>query len=204
MLISFIGAPASGKTTVAALVFADLKEAGVNVEFVPEQARVYIAEKRLRWKKRDLAYPPLEGFSLDDGDQIEIMRRQINAENVFFEAYPETVIVTDSSPLNALLYMSENCRKTNPFVTTAILRSMLMADVNPYFYAGIPDTANPYVEDPGRAHGFYESKRLEATLGDVVVPHVPSPMKVLFGTAHHRAFQVLQTVWSLLDARVQT
>jgi len=53
MFVGFVGSPLSGKTTVAAKVFAKLKKAGMPVEFIPEQSRFYIAQARetsLTWK----------------------------------------------------------------------------------------------------------------------------------------------------------
>ena len=47
MYVNFIGAPCSGKTTSAAKLFAELKEMGLEVEFVSEYARLYIAKKRI-------------------------------------------------------------------------------------------------------------------------------------------------------------
>lgn len=107
MLISFLGSPGSGKTTTAAMLFAMLKEQGTNCEFITEQARSYIAAKRLREGK-----PAPEAIELTDGDQCEIMTMQYDIDLAFrfsCRNYP-TIIVSDSSPLNSLLYMSPECR----------------------------------------------------------------------------------------------
>lgn len=96
MLIGVIGVPSSGKTTVAARVFAELKESGVTAEFISEEARKYIAELRFK-----------HGFvNLKDTDQAEIARRQICSEALM--QWPGVVVVADSSVLNAALYMSDD------------------------------------------------------------------------------------------------
>lgn len=98
MLVTYIGAPCSGKTTTAARVFADLKERGLPVEFLSEYARFYIAGKR-----------NLEGDAftgLDDRDQFAILQEQEKREFVM-AADPRSLVVADSCAMSALLYMTE-------------------------------------------------------------------------------------------------
>lgn len=102
MLINFIGSPSSGKTTLAAATFATLKAEGIPVEYVSEQARVYIAEKRVME-----GLHPQDPVSLDDLDQLNIMLRQGQSEDVMMRACgPDVIVISDSSPLNSLLYMT--------------------------------------------------------------------------------------------------
>lgn len=105
MLLSILGSPCSGKTTTAVTVFAQLKEQGILAEFIPEQARTYIARKRLT-----LGLSPRDFVPLDDQDQIKIMDQQMELEALMKKACnPETIIICDSCSLNALFYMSDVC-----------------------------------------------------------------------------------------------
>ena len=101
MLISFVGAPASGKTTIAASVFALLKQNGIPAEFIAEKAREYIVEKKFvdRMKGKE--------FTLEDEDQIKIMKNQWFAETTYIyeNQYP---VICDSSTILTMLYFSDN------------------------------------------------------------------------------------------------
>lgn len=106
MIIEFIGCPRSGKTTTAARVFANLKEAGFNCEFIPEQARFYIAQKRAAQH-----LDPKSTLVLDDIDQRNIMEKQFNAQELMLSSCgKDALIVTDSSVVNSLLYMTKDGR----------------------------------------------------------------------------------------------
>ncbi len=107
MLLRFIGAPCSGKTTTAAMVFSALKNDGAVVEFIPEQARFYIARRRL-----ELKLQPAEQLVLTPEDQEAIFRQQFINEHMLLQVGgPSVVVVTDSSPFNSLLYMAEDHRE---------------------------------------------------------------------------------------------
>lgn len=108
MLIGFIGCPCSGKTTTAALTFADLKSMGISSEFIPEQARMYIAEKRVAWKQ-----PPGSPIKLEDDDQFNILLKQIGAEKIMLSSSGRgSIIITDTAALCTLLYMSPQAKET--------------------------------------------------------------------------------------------
>lgn len=98
MLVNFIGAPCSGKTTIAASVFADLKESGQDAEFVTEKAREHIALVRQVCQARNVP------FLLTDDDQLSIFNKQMAAQEIF-GGNRDTVVVCDSDPLLTLLYM---------------------------------------------------------------------------------------------------
>lgn len=101
MLVGFIGCPSSGKTTTAAKVFAELKDRGVVTEFIPEQARWYIAEKRNLYQ-----VPSDLNVFLTDSDQRTIAYNQSMAETNLLLACQDTVVITDASSYCAGLYMS--------------------------------------------------------------------------------------------------
>ena len=67
-LISFIGAPCSGKSTLATDVHTELKKLGKNSIFVQESATDYIAEY---------------GIPNTPIDQLTIFYKQSNRENMF-------------------------------------------------------------------------------------------------------------------------
>lgn len=106
MFVRFVGAPISGKTTVAARVFADLKNTGQpNVEFVVEQARLFIAQKKYGIKDN-------ENVTLTDKDQLSIMHQQIKTEEVMENSVGgDGIVITDSSFFNSLWYMSPEVQK---------------------------------------------------------------------------------------------
>ena len=96
MLVNFIGSPCSGKTTIAAGVFAELKNRGVDVDFVTERAREYIARKR---------YMEGPDFKLVDSDQHQIFAEQDNVQR--YMANAGNLVVCDSDPLLTLLYLEK-------------------------------------------------------------------------------------------------
>lgn len=99
MLVNFVGAPCSGKTTIAATVFASLKEAGLEAEFVTEKAREYIAKLRYRCAAAQIP------FLLDDSHQRNIFHQQDEAQMYMSSVDSDTVVVCDSDPLLTLMYM---------------------------------------------------------------------------------------------------
>lgn len=101
MLIGFLGLPNSGKTTIAAKLFAHLKENASTSELIVEQARFYIAKKRLE--------SPNSPLLLDDKDQMAIAALQNKYETLMSKACsPDTYIVSDSSVINSSLYVSKD------------------------------------------------------------------------------------------------
>lgn len=101
MLISFVGAPASGKTTIAASVFAVLKQSGIPAEFIAEKAREYIVEKKF------VDHMKGKEFALTDEDQIQIMKSQWFAE-VTYAHNNSSPVICDSSTILTMLYFSES------------------------------------------------------------------------------------------------
>jgi len=86
-LISFIGAPCSGKSTLATDVHTELKKLGKNSIFVQESATDYIAEY---------------GIPNTPIDQITIFYKQSNRENMFIGS--KDYIVCDSSGILNYFY----------------------------------------------------------------------------------------------------
>lgn len=157
MIVTFLGVPCSGKTTTATKLFADLKEAGIPAEFVPEYARQYIAS--LKYDS------PGEDVKLDDGDQISIMVEQARLERVFAKACgPDVVLVVDGCALNTLLYLSSGARQ-NPVVQSIVKMSMKAYDV---VFVCEPVQALDGL-DPNRIHSWEESLQLNGVLESLLL-----------------------------------
>jgi nicotinamide riboside kinase len=86
-LITFIGAPSSGKSTLATLVHSELKRTGKNSIFINEAATDYIAE-----------------YGVPDSplDQMVIFYKQLNREKMYVGT--KDYIVCDSSSLLNYFY----------------------------------------------------------------------------------------------------
>jgi nicotinamide riboside kinase len=86
-LISLIGAPASGKSTLATSVHTELKKMGKNSIFISEVATDYIAEY---------------GIPNTPQDQIVIFYKQTNRENMYIGS--KDYIICDSSGILNYFY----------------------------------------------------------------------------------------------------
>lgn len=86
-LISIIGAPASGKSTLASALHTELKKSGKNSIFISEVATDYIAEY---------------GIPNDPMDQLVIFYKQLNKERMFIGS--KDYIICDSSSLLNYFY----------------------------------------------------------------------------------------------------
>lgn len=193
MLISFIGAPCSGKTTTAALVFADLKDAGRAVEFIPEQARFYIAEMRERMLDLGYGYPP----RLDDRNQMDIFDRQRRAEEMFCRVSSESITLSDSSPLNSLLYLGEENRQSPQLLER--VRTYLKK-LQPLIFHTPPVPESGFY-DANRIHNHEESQTIASRLIENLLPFLQDicePITLVGDSAHHRATQALAVIWSRL------
>jgi hypothetical protein len=170
MQVSFIGSPCSGKTTTAAMVFAALKEIGISCEFIVEEARRYIAQKRFN------AIQSLqEPFKLDDEDQLNIMDNQIHIENMYRTVcHSSTIIVCDSSPFNSLLYMSPDGRNnaiTRKLVEKSIFNSNLV------FYA--PPVLETDIVDTNRVHDPQASLLIDQSIPKIMLETAPAVWKTV-------------------------
>ncbi len=179
MLIGFMGAPISGKTTTAARLFAGLKDDGYVAEFLPEQARTHIARLRYEAAKND---EPVR--QLDDLDQKDILLAQYEMEVVFTETSPQSVIVTDCAAFLALLYMTPAVRHMHdvlPKARASAARFDLLFRCHPVKPGDL--------YDPNRLHSFEQSQVLDAQLDEVLKLVGVGPEKVveLVGPSHVRA-----------------
>lgn len=181
MLIGFLGAPISGKTTTAARLFAGLKDNGYVAEFIPEQARVHIASMKYAAMKCAAMDEP---FVLNDRDQQEIMARQEYMERIFTEGAPKhSFIITDATAFLALLYMTPEARASEKNLRLARASA---AHFDLLFRCHPVHPGELY--DPNRVHSFEQSKELDAKLVEVIDLVKPKARIIeLAGPSHVRA-----------------
>ncbi len=179
MIVNFIGSPSSSKTTTASLIFASLKEKGVPCEFLVEEARLTIAVKKFVNQTQEL--------TLTDKDQLKIMYDQYFSLNAFNYSSPNSIIILDSSPLNALFYMTDsgkNQLRTDQFYQELLNKISSLIDL-PFFCNTVP-----YTNDPNRIHSKEESERIHSLIKPILkefVPKVFNSLVELDGAAKIRA-----------------
>lgn len=191
MIIEFLGCPRSGKTTTAARVFANLKEAGFNCEYIPEQARFYIAQKRV-----NAGLKPEESLTLDDEDQKNILQKQVIAIHLMLASCgKDAIIVTDSSPYNSLLYMTPEGRSKE--IVKNIIKSI--KDLPTIKFYSLP------VEwlgglDPNRIHNQEQSLKINEDIVTTILPMLKDEPVKLLGDSDTRwrsaTSEVLRTIMS--------
>lgn len=159
--------------------FADMKSLGVVCEFIPEQARVYIAMKRFRSR---LAHS--EAVQLSDEDQLAIMQKQLFLEKLYMTACPpDTVIVTDTSALNSLLYMSPEFRQTTEVKK---LVAMALRHYTLQFYCSTIEKPLD-AQDANRVHTYEQSLAIDKSIPNLL-KEIGCPMpRALVGNARARA-----------------
>lgn len=195
MLITFVGCPASGKTTTAAMLFAKLKEMGIAAEFICEQARLHIA--RIRWEQ---ALDPKDPVALTDNDQLAIMEAQWNIENMLTSVCGNSVVVvSDSSALNALLYMNPALRD-HP--ESSELLTVLLEHYEPGICFYTPPLAAPHVLDPNRVHDEAMGLRVDSMIPEILKSYAPGLIPVrLDGNPQERLRQALDVVLEALKEK---
>ncbi len=154
MLIGFIGAPCSGKTTIATKMFSTLKEQGNSAELIVEQARQYIARLRYDFLKNNGV--ALNDVHLTDEDQLKITFKQKEIEQVMsLSCGKDTIVVSDSSVFNTALYMSNGFldKPDRPFFTNLRNHYDMIFFCHPINLKALPD-------DPNRVHSLDEVNRL--------------------------------------------
>ena len=191
MLVSFIGSPCSGKTTTAAMLFAALKEQGNPCEFITEQARSYIAELRF---SRKIA-PPGE-VKLNDDDQIAIMLRQLHLDTATRYSVGDGLVITDSSPLLSLLYMTQHCRERMRGHTMEAINQTDLVFFSPSIqisYHGL---------DPNRVHTLEQGLEIERSIFPVfkaLCPEIFPKVVPLKGTPQTRHSQALGAIFDVMS-----
>ncbi len=181
MIFSLIGASSSNKTTIAARVLGDLREASLSVEFVPETARTFIAKRRIH-----LSLNPKEPVNLTDEHHLEIMRSQLDYENLMVKACGDTtLVITDSSPLNSLLYFSDEVVEKDELMVKLLetIKKTLDRDV---LYVYNPPTDFFPAKDPNRLFSKSEAKLLNEKVFTKIMPLLNKQPVVLSGNSIQR------------------
>ena len=194
MLISFIGSPCSGKTTTAAMLFSKLKEGGLPVEFLGEYARLYIAERRL-----SLRAEGVQKLTLTDQDQMNILVTQAKQEilmNQSLEGIPGGVVVSDTSCLNSLLYMSPEQRQS-PKVREWI-RIVMKSNYLTFYCKPVDIPSYQKALDPNRVHSQEESQAIDQDLPEILKNLDVGDYTMLIGSTEARLSRAYQAVNSQL------
>lgn len=186
MLIGFIGAPCSGKTTTAARLFAELKDNGTPSEFITEAARMYIAKKRLACILGNLK------FELNDEDQWAICSNQFMSEYYLTESAPSSIVVSDSSVLNSSLYMTDKFSvsvKVSDLMVKALSRYDLL-----FVCAPVP---MPRSLDSNRVHDKSQILAIQNKIENMLATYQITPPKIMYlgGTTSVRTAMALSTVY---------
>ena len=177
MIIEFLGCPRSGKTTTAARVFANLKEAGFNCEFIPEQARFYIAQKRV-----SLDLEPTKSLTLDDIDQMNIFNKQYDAQELMLKACgKDALIVTDSSILNSLLYMTDTGIQDESIFN--LVQEHITKDRVTFYSTPVEWVGGL---DPNRVHSKEQSDTIDKRIKEWLIPNTVITAHSLLGDADSR------------------
>lgn len=157
-----MGAPSSGKSTLASDVHTELKKRGFNSIFIPEAATDYIAEC---------------GVPNEPLDQIVIFYKQLNREKMYIGT--KDYIICDSSSLLAYFYFRTLFTKnlTNKEISTInhiqkeILQSL--SQWSQIFY--VPNMPN-YNKDGIRTQTEFEAKKIDRWIKSYLelenIPHL--------------------------------
>lgn len=189
MNVSFIGCPCSGKTTTAAMVFANLKETGLPVEFVPEQARLYIAQQRFVKGLRPEAPLKLSNF-----DQQMIFDEQSNWEVMMAKVCgPKVIVVSDTWSLASLLYMTDDFIEESNL--SQLVKEKVLPVTNLVFH--LAPVEPPDALDPNRIHDAEASKEIDRRIPLILRRHAPNlEVNEVDGTPIDRARIVLNVIRS--------
>lgn len=147
-LISIIGAPSSGKSTLASDLHTELKKLGRNSIYIPEVATDYIAEY---------------GIPNNPIDQLVIFYKQLNKERMFLDS-KEYIICDSSSLLNYFYFRGLFDKKISNKDIAVInhLQKEILKSINQWshiFY--IPPTILDDVSDGIRYHDKSQISKID-------------------------------------------
>jgi nicotinamide riboside kinase len=189
LIVELVGSPSSGKTTLAAFIFAELKESSIPCELVPEFARYYIVHKR---EEKGLSYK--DPLVLTDTDQFAIATMQAQNELIYYNnSSPDTVVVADSSPYNALLYAKEHLQNNEAFKRQL---EVLNNTNRLLFYC--PPVHKSITNDYNRIHSPEQIEGLDFKIKDLVKEY-NLPVIELYGSVVSRKLAALRAIYSKLN-----
>ena len=151
IIINFVGAPSSGKTTLCSLLFGCLKLSGMSVEYVPEYA------KQLVWT-----------------EQFELLNNQHYVSKKQYDLFKSMlgkvdIVVTDGSLAHGLYYNRYNQDNTSNVEKTEmqILKWMREFD-NMFFFV---ERQGFDYEQVGRVQTEKEAEHVNSTLQTILKKH---------------------------------
>ena len=152
MLVNMFGAPSSGKSTIAANVFARLKTDGIPAEFISERAREVIAKFKFKKIK-----------TMSDEMQLEILEAQYHAET-YFKHSTDYPVIADSSTLLTLAYGTESFfQKYGDRVQTLV--NNIVSEMDVVFYLPLRDSVQ---DDPNRIHNYEQCLEVDAKIRNIL------------------------------------
>jgi len=161
-LIQFIGAPSSGKSTLATDVHTELKKSGINSIFISEVATDFIAEY---------------GIPNEPIDQMVIFYKQLNKERMFIGS--KDYIVCDSSGMLNYFYFRRLFKEPLSNKDIAIINHLqkeILKSLNQWSYIFYVPLMDNKVEDGIRFHKEDEIKKIDRWIKSYLelenIPHI--------------------------------
>ena len=207
MLVSFLGSPCSGKTTTASGLFTKLKESGMAAEWLPEYARIHIIRKRVKCMDNETS------FAMDDDDQLAIFRNQVDMETMFERSMAEvrgSIVVEDTSSLNALLYMERQRDASgrpvgiprkweDPALKKAVLEHLQVSNILFLYSKKVDMPIYLGCADPNRVHTDAQSKEIEDLVPELIRYFGIDSYSLLVGSMETRLSRAHECVCSRLQ-----
>jgi tRNA uridine 5-carbamoylmethylation protein Kti12 len=161
-LITFMGAPASGKSTLATDVHTDLKKLGLNSVYIPEAATDYIAEY---------------GIPNTPIDQVTIFYKQTNRERMFIGS-KEYVVCDSSGILNYFYFrgLFHNPLQNKDIAVINHLQKEILKTLSQWDYIFYCPVRIENTEDNIRYHNVDEIKKIDRWIRSYLelenIPHI--------------------------------
>lgn len=152
MLVNMFGAPSSGKSTIAANVFARLKTDGIPAEFISERAREVIAKFKFKKIK-----------TMSDEMQLEILEAQYHAET-YFKHSTDYPVIADSSTLLTLAYGTESFFQRYGDRVQQLVNN-IVSEMDVVFYLPLRDSVQ---DDPNRIHNYEQCLEVDSKIRNIL------------------------------------
>lgn len=146
-LVTIIGAPSSGKSTLASEVHTELKKLGKNSIYVTEAATDYIAEY---------------GIPNSPIDQIVIFYKQLNRERMYLDS-KEFIICDSSGILNYFYFrgLFDNNLSNKDIATINHLQKEILKTINQWDYVFYIPPILENTEDGIRYHNVEQISKID-------------------------------------------
>jgi len=161
-LITFMGAPSSGKSTLASAVHTNLKISGYNSIFVSEEATDFIAQY---------------GIPNTPIDQVTIFYKQTNRERMFIGS-KEYIICDSSGILNYFYFrkLFENPLKNKDIAVINHLQKEILKTLSQWDFIFYTPLMNNSVEDGIRYQNSEEIEKIDRWIKSYLemenIPHI--------------------------------